>query len=336
VEGGAVPDEIEVLRLFRDETPGPSTDAWARARAAIAAARSEEQPARFRNVTGRAASRNATAPARLRNATAPGRHRMLAAAVVTGVAAAVAGLLAILLPGSPVTGPARIQTAAYVSRVERALSPSKQADLVGYARTILPPGSAPEPTANGLEAGRKSGASSPSSARILVQWSYGGTSLVSAFTATGQRVFDAKLATAPGGGPEITAVMYREATWWRAVSKASAGSAPHGCGPGLKIGPAGWPAAIRFELKCGLTSTDGRQRVDGIDAIKLTGQKGLLVTLWVDPRTYLPVRVVSGVSAAAGPLTRTDFRWLRPTPANLAHLNLQIPPGFRQVPPPSA
>jgi len=159
---------------------------------------------------------------------------------------------------------------------------------------------------------------------------------VSAFTATGQRVFDATLATTPGGGAEVTAVMYRDGTWWRAVSAASGGSARQRCSPGLQIGPAGWPASIRFELRCGVITADGRQRVDGIDAIKLTGRNGLLVTLWVDPRTYLPVRVVSGVTPVAGPLTRTDFRWLRPTPASLAHLNLQIPPGFRQVPPPSA
>jgi hypothetical protein len=256
--------------------------------------------------------------------------------VVAGVAAAVAGLLAVLLPGSPVTGPARIQTAAYVSRVEHALSPSGQVNLVGYARTILPPGSAPELTAKGLNAGRRSAANSPSSPRILVQWSYGGASLVSAFTATGQRVFDAKLATAPRGGQEVAAVMYRDATWWRVVSKASAGSAPQGCGPGLQIGPAGWPASIRFELTCGAFTTHGRQRIDGIDAIRLTGHKGHLLTLWVDPRTYLPVRIDSAVTTVAGRPTQTDFRWLRPAPANLAHLKLQIPAGFRQVPPPSA
>jgi hypothetical protein len=42
-----VMDETELLRLFRDDLPGPTTDAWARARAAIAAAQSEEeQPGR--------------------------------------------------------------------------------------------------------------------------------------------------------------------------------------------------------------------------------------------------------------------------------------------------
>lgn len=34
-------------------------------------------------------------------------------------------------------------------------------------------------------------------------------------------------------------------------------------------------------------------------------------------------------------IPETDFRWLRPTSASLAHLTLQVPPGFRQVPPPA-
>ena len=37
-------DEIELLRSFRGEVPGPTTDAWLRARAAVAAARAEELP----------------------------------------------------------------------------------------------------------------------------------------------------------------------------------------------------------------------------------------------------------------------------------------------------
>lgn len=39
-------DEIELLRSFRRELPGPSTDAWVRARAAVAAAAAEEGPLR--------------------------------------------------------------------------------------------------------------------------------------------------------------------------------------------------------------------------------------------------------------------------------------------------
>jgi hypothetical protein len=32
---------------------------------------------------------------------------------------------------------------------------------------------------------------------------------------------------------------------------------------------------------------------------------------------------------------QTDFQWLPATPANLATLNMPIPAGFHQVPPPS-
>jgi hypothetical protein len=47
----------------------------------------------------------------------------------------------------------------------------------------------------------------------------------------------------------------------------------------------------------------------------------------VDPVTYLPLRVMwtwKEIGKLSG-----DFRWLRPTRANLAMLDLPIPPGFR-------
>jgi len=129
-EGRTVVDEIELLRRFIDEIPGPSTDAWARARAAIAAARAEEEPAGHR-------------PKRK-----PGRRRRRLLAITAGAAgaAAVGGLLAVLLAGSPVaTGGQQIQTTVYVARVERALASPRQDGLVGYARTVYPPGTVARP-----------------------------------------------------------------------------------------------------------------------------------------------------------------------------------------------
>jgi hypothetical protein len=306
-------DEIEALRLFRDEIPGPSTDAWTRARAAIGTARSEEEPARRRP------------------ATRPGRRRLLSASLAAGLAAGVAALLAVLLPGSPATGPGGAQgvrTAAYVTRIEHALSPSGQAGLVANVRTILAPGNSVEISARGLDSSRQAGG-----ARTMIQWMYQDTTLASAFTATGRRLFDARLATAPGGGPEVVAVIYQDATWWRAVSgpQATGGSRRPACGPGLQIGPAGWAAGIRSALKCGAFTLDGRQRVDGVGAIKLAATRGPLM-LWVSPKTYLPVRIVSSIS---GGTNQTDFRWLPASPASLAHLTLRVPAGFRQVPPPA-
>lgn len=318
-------DEIDVLRKFRDETPGPSTDAWARARAAIAAVRSEEEPTVFPIAMG---------PGRRRfpNATGPGRRRRFTIAVVTGVAAAVAGLLAVLLPGSAVTahGPAsRIRTAAYVTRIEQALSESGLANLVGYSRTTLPAGSSVVLMADALQISFAPGATSSSGLRTLVRWSYQGTDKFSAFTAAGRPVFDETLTTAGGGSAET--VIYGNATWWRAAPTGKQAPVPPVCGKGVDLGAGGWPAFIRFELSCGAYTATGRQRVDGVNAVKITGNRGL-VALWVDPKTYLPVRAVFRLGQQP---VQTDFRWLPPTPANLAHLSLHVPPGFRQVCPPA-
>jgi hypothetical protein len=86
-KGETVPDEIELVRLFRDDIPGPSSDAWLRARAAVAAAGADE-------MTGRQPQRNRFRP---RPATA-------ARLAITG---AVAGLAAVLgLAASGVFSPA--------------------------------------------------------------------------------------------------------------------------------------------------------------------------------------------------------------------------------------
>ena len=110
---------------------------------------------------------------------------------------------------------------------------------------------------------------------------------------------------------------------------------------------ADWRQIIQAGLKCGMFTVAGRQWVDGVDAIKLTGRKVLAgVTIWVALRSYLPVRLTfpfylvrwTGSRAARCPPStlRIDFRWLPPTSANLAKLTALIPPGFREVadPPP--
>jgi Sigma-70 region 2 len=136
--------------------------------------------------------------------------------------------------------------------------------------------------------------------------------------------------TTAGGGP-TEAVIYGNATWWRAVSTGTQAPVPQTCGKGVDLGAGGWPALIRFELSCGVYLVHSRERVDGVDALKLTGNRGL-VALWVDPKTYLPVRAVFDLGQRP---VQTDFRWLQPTSASLAHLSLHVPPAFRQVHPPA-
>ena len=81
-----------------------------------------------------------------------------------------------------------------------------------------------------------------------------------------------------------------------------------------------------------------RTRLEGQPAIELseTGRGpdvyGPLPTLlWVNARTYLPIRMVNGVGHAV--VSTNDWAFLRPTPANLALLRVHIPPGYpRSVP----
>jgi hypothetical protein len=336
-------DEIEVLRLFRDEMPGPSADAWARARSAVAAARLEEEPAQRRSRpglaqrgpgAGLAEPQRGRRPGRCRRGWGLGRWELLLP--VAAVAAVVAALVAVALPASPVTGapgaggvqPAR-EAAYVVSRIGQALSVPVQRNLVGYARTNLPPGGVIVPRLAGLQITLRAGVPPALSVGSLVSVSYRGTAKVSAFTPAGQRVIAEWTATAPGARQVSVTVNYRLRTWWRSAPRAI--SAPPGAlscsGRGMLIGPGGWAAFIRTELGCGGFVTDGRQRVDGVDAIKITGGQRISV-LWVDPVTYLPVRALLAVAQGR---PQTDFRWLSATPAHLARLNVTVPIGFRQV-----
>jgi hypothetical protein len=97
-------------------------------------------------------------------------------------------------------------------------------------------------------------------------------------------------------------------------------------------------AGLRGYLACGTLSYQGKQQVDGVNALKLVSvqqqrQGKILATLttiiWVDPATYLPVRLTNQWTRpmVSVPM-RFDIRWLPPTSVNLAQLTVRIPPGF--------
>jgi hypothetical protein len=306
-----MPDELDALRRLRDETPGPSTDAWNRAWAAVEAARAQEAPP----------------PRQRRRAPGPRRRWLFPAATVVTAAAVVAALLAVLLPGSPGTGPGGpVTTDAYVAHVEQALNEAGQDNLMTYARTDYPNGVSLRPLPGAEESGGTSGVH----ADTTVRWSYQGSLELSGY-ADGRLVLSQQVRTT-SGQLVTTVVTYSQRTWWR--SSQSLGGPPSGTvtcgGPGVQLGQAGWPGFIRAELRCGGFVLDGRQRVDGIDAIKMTSRHADM-TVWVNPATYLPVRLTRPGQGASV----TDFRWPPPTAARLAQLNIAIPAHFRQVAAPS-
>jgi hypothetical protein len=261
------------------------------------------------------------------------------ATVLTAGALAAAGVTGALgsAGGQPALTTTQIKADAYVfGRVEHALAAPSLDNAVGSTRTVYQPGTIVEPVHPAeMQVSVQPGVSSPWSVGYLVQWTYHGTTKFSAFTATGQRVFD--LGITPGQGPGSIAVIYHDGTWWHSALRARPGPGaqpqPSYCGPEVRLQPGpgnGWPAFIRGELTCSEYAVDGRQWIGGIDAIKITGNKGL-DTLWVSPATYLPVRAILTFGNVQ---IQTDFSWLAPTPANLAALNVTVPAGFQQVAPP--
>ena len=116
-----------------------------------------------------------------------------------------------------------------------------------------------------------------------------------------------------------------------------------------------WAAFVRATLACGAARVTGQVRINGAETTKITGKPvtvrlsrgyGNVVhekyararwTLYVNPRTYLPVRMI-GVTetfGGSGGHTRfasvTNVRWLPPTAANKAKALVTVPPGYQRV-----
>jgi hypothetical protein len=260
------------------------------------------------------------------------------ATLLTAGALAAAGVTGALgsAGGQPALTTTQIKTDAYVfGRVEHALAAQAQGNVLEYDRTVFPPGVAIEPIGPAALRISEAGASSRWSVGYSLSWIYQGALKMSAFTASGQRVLDLGMRT-EGQALGSVMVIYGDSTYWRASLPAAGngGTGPVPCTSDIILsgGPGnGWPAFIRSQLSCGEYRVAGRQSVDGIDAIKITGSESH-ITLWVSPSTYLPVRLVAGPGTAQ---RQTDFSWLAPTPARLAALNVTVPAGFQQVAPPS-
>jgi hypothetical protein len=150
---------------------------------------------------------------------------------------------------------------------------------------------------------------------------------------------DGPLHHGPGGlfHSTQTSVNYSDRTWSRGTQVS--GKAAPVRGPACKVlkgmqDPQAdgellftSPWFIRATMACGGLSVTGHVRIDGIAAVMLTGSRQLMklpLVIYISPITYRLVRTVIGG-------LRQDYRWLAPTPANLAKLRVPVPPGFRRV-----
>jgi hypothetical protein len=261
---------------------------------------------------------------------AKSRRRTALAVAATGTAAAVAGATAgfALSAGTPGTGP--IETTAYVvNHVSAALAAT---NAIGYTTAHY----------------SGTGAIGFLSDRVI-GWEFGDLSRQLIESSAGRPLVDNSARPEDGRGA-IISVHYPSRDWMSITVPSSELPGPSGgsnrC-DGILVSPfaadertaADWKQIIQAGLKCGMFTVAGRQWVDGVDAIKLTGHKPEAgSTIWVDPSSYLPVRLTGRVQLIAGGTDKQDagtltinFRWLPPTRANLRELTAPIPKGFRET-----
>ena len=119
-------------------------------------------------------------------------------------------------------------------------------------------------------------------------------------------------------------------TWSRFTATVPIGS---DISPGAIFGPAN----LARDIASGAWRVVGRTQLDGQQAIELsetdrgdnnTALEPLPVRLWVNAQTYLPIRLVFGARKGAPATAVQEFRYLPPTPANLALLRVPIPAGY--------
>jgi hypothetical protein len=265
------------------------------------------------------------------------RRGAIAGALAAGGAAiaAVATFLATATPVVSVNG----QTINYVTtRAERALAQLDQEKAVEYSTETIygtdfhfivlkldnKDGDPMVPVLTNVHAVRQDA------------WTYQGRRLWQGFSATGALVYSYAVTA-----DEVNGAVYPDRTQWHTpFSSQSPADVPANC-MNAGFGYPSWAKSIGKAFSCHVLNLGGNQQVNGIEAIKLIRRiaGGYTTTLWVDPASYLPVRIAYGYPAGHGKtVTETvDLHWLAPTKANLARLHAAeqrgaIPAGFRTLP----
>jgi hypothetical protein len=279
------------------------------------------------------------------------RHRRRVRTAVAGGTAAVAAVTAAAValafgPGAAARqagSPAQARTVAYVTkRVENALA-SENLVYVGrsdskitgdYVTWAYGPRSRWEAYSNGGEAITPSGVR-PWKGPYWVQ----GTALVG-----GKLV-----------GAYVTYFDHRYSLWPLKPQPGSVCSKNAAFGMAAPIIPTThWSSYIGATLACGAATVTGHVKIDGVETTEITGKPDTVKlsagyskvvnekfatarwTLYVDPVTYLPVRMVGSTETfggSAGSTTSTfvtNVQWLQPTRANVAQTLVTIPPGFHR------
>jgi len=290
------------------------------------------------------------------------RRIKIRAAIAAGTAVAAAAAVTVSLTATGnqprSAAPVRTQTIADVAtRTERALAAAvEQGKAIQVTRmsgrnqpfglTALGPHGV---TQNPSLTQRLPGAHTAVAAQYMVSWQYHHLLLQEGFSAAGRLVFVNAFGPIRLRSGQVALANYGAAypvhIRWHTVFRGVSLSPPAPrltCQDGLPSEYPSWHATITKALSCGQFHLAGRQYVDGVDAMTLAGQPeyGGRETLWVNPATYLPVRLTATLFAGLDQRYQqlvTDFRFLPPTQANLAALHAAIrrapiPATFRLLP----
>lgn len=328
-------NELDLLERFRTDVPEPSTDAWLRARAAIAAAQEEESTESAQSSTRK------------------GSRRRVAVAAV-GVAFAVAAIVVALLFTAPPARPPATRpthgsgvsaspTAGVVrARVVDALTADSDTILYTQSSTTVPG----QATLNNEEwdypwngqpgqAVREAGSASVDGT-VQSGWSLSFT--VPPTGSTGSTTSSVPLGTACGVSAQRLDVNYTNRTW-QSSDQSCVNLTPGLNAPGAFIDARTGQVVsnIKTLLEDGsLLQVVGLQSADGNRTFELqaTTPGPTTLELWVNADTYLPVQsVTTGPAGAPGNTgtTVSQYSFLDPNQSNLANLTLTVPPGFTQT-----
>jgi hypothetical protein len=310
-------------------------------------------------------------PARARGSAVPRRRRVPlrlglrpAAGMTAALAAGAVALAVIEVPGL-VHGGAQggaVDTAYVLKQVDSALQAAGPGEIAQMTVTTHPMAAG----STGGPHGVSHGAAGP--VVTAEEWSYGDQWRFAGNGTSANPILD--MGYSPSAG--YTEVSYKQRAWARSrelglpppglagspksqpvpVSGAPVSGTP-GCRqavsglswllhPGL-VGVSGTTgtllpgtvaSTLRNAVSCGTLAVTGRQPVDGIEAIELTSRPGSAIneTVWVDPATYLPVRINVDLVPGAPTWQTVNITWLPATAQNLARLTVPVPAGFRHIP----
>jgi hypothetical protein len=279
------------------------------------------------------------------NVRARRRRRIVLRAAGAGLASTVAAVavVAALIPSGPPrrTGAITAQTTAQViGKVQQALTAISRTDpiMVTKARADVPIWFLDRYQAPVGE---------------IDAWYRNGVNHVAEFGPGGRLIASTRTVV---GSHRNLEVNYAHRTWWD-FGPTDWAIANSGCHLQFgDIGATAWAAGIRKLLSCAHATVAGRLWVNGVHAIALRLNfrpghgwplfcmppvcgwpiSGFRAYLFIDPSSYLPILVAPSVVFTSRTITPpgrqyVEFRWLAPTPANLARLRLAIPPGFRHL-----